>query len=60
VLYFGILTSPYDFDCSEDSCLTVHDVTFTVVGIKKGEYYVVLSINNETVHLSDVYPLSIK
>jgi hypothetical protein len=60
ILIVYILSSPYDFDCNEDSCMSVHDLTFTIIGINKGEYTAQLYINSGVVHAQDAYHVSIK
>lgn len=45
-LHIDITSSPYDFDCNEDSCFTVHDVYFNLNLVNQKEYYVTPMINN--------------
>lgn len=45
-LHIDIVSSPYDFDCNEDSCFTVHDLYFDLNLLNQKEYDVTLSINN--------------
>ncbi|MDR2118449.1 MAG: hypothetical protein LBP25_02785 [Tannerellaceae bacterium] len=60
ILTVYILSSPYDFDCNTDSCMSVHEVRFTVIGINKGDYTAHLSVNNGVVHPQDAYHVSIR
>ncbi|MBK5215873.1 MAG: hypothetical protein JJE53_03670 [Candidatus Pacebacteria bacterium] len=44
-LHIDIISSPYDFDCNEDSCFTVHDIYFNLNLVNQKEYYVTPMIN---------------
>ncbi|MDR0614044.1 MAG: hypothetical protein LBG45_11395 [Dysgonamonadaceae bacterium] len=40
-----IVSAPYDFDCNEDSCFTVHNVSFGLNGLKTKEYNINIRVN---------------
>ncbi|GHT60769.1 hypothetical protein AGMMS50239_10350 [Bacteroidia bacterium] len=44
-LNIDVISYPFDFDCADDSCFTVHDISFNLVGINKGSYNVCARIN---------------
>jgi len=44
-LNIDVISSPFDFDCSDDSCFTVHDVNFNLINIDKGFYNVCTRVN---------------
>ena len=46
VLTIYIFSTPNDFDCITNDCFTVHDLKFTIIGIKKGEYPVNIYVNS--------------
>ncbi|WP_297101559.1 hypothetical protein [uncultured Draconibacterium sp.] len=54
-LFIDIISSPYDFDCNLDSCLTVHDLYFNLNLLNQKEYYVTLSINNGIVENGNLH-----
>jgi len=43
-LVINIISYPYDFNC--DTCLTVHDLYFELIGLKQQKYDINISINN--------------
>jgi hypothetical protein len=44
-LNIDVISYPFDFDCADDSCFTVHDVSFNLIGINKGSYNVCTRVN---------------
>lgn len=44
-LTINITSSPYDFDCNEDNCITVHDIKFKLK-ITPGKYTINIGVNN--------------
>lgn len=48
-LTIDVISYPFDFECNEDSCFTVHEVNFDLIGIKKGTYNVLTRINHSEI-----------
>ncbi len=48
-----IVSSPYDFDCDLDTCLTVHDLRFNLNGLKAKEYNLNIWVNYSHVYNSN-------
>ncbi len=46
VLNISAVSSPYDFDCNADSCFTIHDLSFKVIGVNKNNYPINIWINH--------------
>ncbi|MCL1938777.1 MAG: hypothetical protein FWF52_10320 [Candidatus Azobacteroides sp.] len=44
-LNIDVISYPYDFECDNDSCFTVHDVSFNLIGLNKGYYNVYTRVN---------------
>jgi hypothetical protein len=44
-LTIDIVSSPYDFECNDDSCFTVHELYFNLNIVPK-EYSIFLNVNN--------------
>ncbi len=56
-LHIDITSSPFDFDCNEDSCFTYHDLYFNLNLVNKKEYYVNPWINNGNSEQGQSYAL---
>ncbi len=45
-LNINIVSSPYDFDCNSEECLSIHDVEFNLIGLEKGNYVIDVGVNH--------------
>lgn len=44
-LNIDVISSPYDFDCRDDSCFTAHNLSFNLNNFNVGSYNITIRIN---------------
>ena len=54
-LNISVISYPNNFDCDDDSCYTVHELSFNVICINKGNYDVYSIVNYSETNIFSYY-----